>query len=151
MRRTAQLTLAISFLGAIACVRVSAAETAKLTPTVQNIDSLLSVYFLGDDQDFRSDMVASDSLSSVHLTQIRGALDSHRHVFHQETVWIIRGAGQLTLDGVKHKVAAGTLVTIPPDTPHSFYSLGKIPTVVISVFSPAFDGKDRVYENPAKH
>jgi mannose-6-phosphate isomerase-like protein (cupin superfamily) len=151
MRRAVPLTLVISLLATTVCGRASNAESAKAAPTVQNIDSLLSVHLLGDDQESRSDVVAADSLSSVHLTQIRGSVESHHHVYRQETAWIIRGAGQLTLDGVKYKVAAGTVVTIPPGTPHSFYSLGKIPAVVISVFSPAFDGKDRVYENPAEH
>jgi mannose-6-phosphate isomerase-like protein (cupin superfamily) len=128
---------------------VSSAGAAE--PSVMNIDSLLSVHLIGDDQQLQSDRIGGDSLSSVHLTQVRGEVEAHRHLYHQETVWVIRGAGRLTLDGVKHKVAAGSVVIIPPGTPHSFYNLGKIPTVLISVFSPGFDGKDRVYENPAGH
>ncbi len=120
-------------------------------PAVMNIDSLLSVHLLGESQELRSDKIDGDSLSSVHLTQIRGGVEAQRHVHHHETVWVVRGAGRLILDGVKYKVAAGTIVAIPPGTPHSFYSMGKIPAVVISVFSPGFDGKDRVYENPKGH
>jgi len=116
-------------------------------PSILNIDSLLSVNLLGDTQDLRSDKIEGDSLSSVHLIQVRGEVKAHRHLHHKETVYIIRGAGRLTLGNQKTKVAAGAVIVIPPDTPHSFYSMGKIPTVVISVFTPGFDGKDRVYEN----
>ena len=146
MRRMCMLLLAIGLVVSVFADHPCRAESG---PTVQNIDSLLAVFFLKDGQELRSDRVGGDSLSSVHLTQVRGAIEAQRHLHHHETVWVIRGAGRLTLDGVKHTVAAGTVISIPPGTPHSFYSLGKVPAVVISVFSPAFDGKDRVYENPS--
>jgi mannose-6-phosphate isomerase-like protein (cupin superfamily) len=147
MQRTRLFTYAAILVFSAAVV--SSAGAAE--PSVMNIDSLLSVHLIGDDQQLQSDKIGGDSLSSVHLTQVRGEVEPHRHLYHQETVWVIRGAGRLTLDGVKHKVAAGSVVVVPPGTPHSFYNLGKTPTVLISVFSPGFDGKDRVYENPAGH
>jgi mannose-6-phosphate isomerase-like protein (cupin superfamily) len=120
-------------------------------PAILNIDSLLSTNLLGDTQELRSDKIEGDSLSSVHLTQVRGEVKALSHLHHKETMYVIRGAGRLTLGNQKYKVAAGEVITIPPGTPHSFYSMGKIPTVVISVFSPGFDGKDRVYENSDGH
>lgn len=130
---------------------LAASSARAANPAVLNVDSLLSFYLLGDTQELRTDKIDGDSLSSVHLTQIRGGVEAQRHLNHQETVWVVRGAGRLTLDGEKYKVAAGTVVTIPPGTSHSFYNMGKIPAVVISVFSPGFDGKDRVYENSNGH
>ena len=147
MNRTRLLTIAAIVLASA----MVAPSTRAADPAVMNIDSLLSVHLLGESQELRSDKIDGDSLSSVHLTQIRGGIEGQRHVHHHETVWVVRGAGRLTLDGVKHKVAAGTIVSIPPGTPHSFYSMGKVPAVVISIFSPGFDGKDRVYENPKGH
>jgi len=139
-------------LGAVIWVAVcfgapgnGAAQTHR--PVVENIDSLLSIYYLTDDADSRSDKIADDSLQSVHLHQIRTGIESHKHARHAVTVWVIRGAGRLTIDGEERRVYAGTIVTIPPGTTHSFYSLGKKPAVLISVFSPAFDGKDRIYDN----
>jgi mannose-6-phosphate isomerase-like protein (cupin superfamily) len=109
----------------------------------------MSVYYLDDNDQFRTDRVSDDSLTSVHLTQLRGELAPQRHVRHHEVIHVVQGAGRLTIDGVKHKIGAGTVISIPPNTPHSFYSMGKVPTVLISVFSPPFDGKDRIYENPS--
>jgi mannose-6-phosphate isomerase-like protein (cupin superfamily) len=152
MRKPTKRLWLASILGAVVClsvtlgaVNVGVAQTHR--PVVENIDSLLSIYYLGDDAQMRSDKIAEDSLQSIHLHQIRAGLDSHRHLHHSETVWIIRGAGRLTIGDEKHKVSAGTIITIPAGTSHSFYSLGKTPAVAISVFSPAFDGKDRIYDN----
>lgn len=129
-----------------------AAQSADAAdPSVLNVDSLLSTNLLGDTQEFRSDKLDGDSLSSVHLTQVRGEMKAHSHLHHKETVYLVRGAGRLTLGDKKYKIAAGEVITIPPGTPHSFYSMGKIPAVAISVFSPGFDGKDRVYENSDGH
>jgi len=153
MTRRMILPLRISMVVLLAaCVRGTAgAESGAATASgvgVFDVDSLLMDYPLAADQPTRTDQIAHDSLSSVHLTQIRGAIESHRHLGHDENVWVIRGAGRLTVDGVKHKVAAGQVIHIPKGVSHSFHNMGSRPTVVISVFSPGFDGKDLIYDNP---
>lgn len=148
------MTIRLTILAALFALALAPAAAAEPPvnhgPAVMNIDSLLSVFVLHDGEQVRTDMVSSDSLTSVHLTQVRGAVEGHKHLTHHETVWIIRGAGRLMLDGTPHKVSAGEVINIPPGTSHSFHNLGVVPTVVISVFSPSFDGKDRVYDNPGK-
>lgn len=129
--------------------RPSQAATPVQGPGVYNIDSLLGEYPLPSEQQVRSDQIARDSLSSVQLTQVRGAVESHKHLSHDENIWVIRGAGRMIIEGVKYKVAAGQLIHIPRGTSHTFNNLGAAPCVVISVFSPGFDGKDRIYDNPA--
>jgi mannose-6-phosphate isomerase-like protein (cupin superfamily) len=144
----------LGILAAFVCVSIP--ESVPAQPPVNhgaailNIDSLLSVFVLHDEQQIRTDMVSSDSLTSIQLTQVRGGVESHKHLVHHETVWIVRGAGRLVLGDIKQKVSAGEVINIPPGVSHSFHNLGVVPTVVISVFSPAFDGKDRVYDNSKK-
>jgi len=127
--------------------RVSAQTDKGPIPAVYDIDSLLQQYPLDKGQEFRTDMIAWDSTSSVHLTQISGGMESQHHATHDETVWIIRGAGRLTLGEQKLKVKAGEFVRIPRGVSHSFHNLGSNPAVVINVYSPGFDGKDRIYED----
>ncbi len=124
-----------------------AQSTPAAGPGVYDIDSLLNEFQLAKGQPFRSDVIAWDSTSSVHLTQVETVVDMHHHVKHDENVWIIRGAGRLTLGDQKLKVKAGQFVHIPRGTSHAFHNLGSNPAVVISVFSPGFDGKDRIYED----
>lgn len=151
-RYTIFLLRILTMLLLVACVLGSAARASgpAAAPGVGifDVDSLLMDYPLAPDQSMRTDQIAHDSLSSVHLTQIRGSIESHRHLSHDENVWVIRGAGRLTMDGVRHKVAAGQVIHIPKGVPHSFHNMGSHPTVVISIFSPGFDGKDRIYDNP---
>jgi mannose-6-phosphate isomerase-like protein (cupin superfamily) len=118
-------------------------------PGVFAIDSLLKVFPLGD-RPVRSEEIAWDSVSSMHLIQISGSVPMHIHESHSGNLMIVRGAGRLTLAGRKYKVKAGELVHIPKGTKHSFHSLAAVPTVVISVFSPGFDGTDRILVTNSK-
>lgn len=142
------IAFCLSVIGMGGADTAQAQPPVSTGPAIMSIDSLLSVFVLREGQQFRTDLVSKDSLTSIHLTQVRGGIESHKHLKHHETVWVIRGAGRLLLNGTKKNVAAGEMVNIPPGTSHSFHSLGVVPTVVISVFSPAFDGSDRVYDNP---
>lgn len=145
MKRT---TILLTFLMFGILARTVHAQ-APAGPGVFDIDSLLNEHQLVKGQDFRTDVIAWDSTSSVHLTQVESTVEMHHHVTHDENVWIIRGAGRLTLGDQKLKVKAGQVVHIPRGTSHAFHNLGSNPAVVISVFSPGFDGKDRIYEEKA--
>jgi len=143
--------LAMAVVLSVCFHRTAAAENGTVAASnvgVFDVDTLLLDYPLSAGQPMRTDQIARDSLSSMHLTQIRGAIESHRHLTHDENIWVIRGAGRLTIDGVKHKVSAGQVIHIPRGISHAFHNMGSKPTVVISVFSPGFDGKDRIYDNP---
>ena len=118
-------------------------------PGVFAIDSLLEVFPLGD-RDVRFEEIAWDSVSSMHLAQISGSVPLHIHESHSENVMVVRGAGRLMLAGRKYRVKAGDIFHIPKGTKHSFHSLGAVPTVLISVFSPGFDGKDRILVTNSK-
>ena len=98
-------------------------------PGVYSVDSLLDAYPIGKDEAMRSDEIGWDSLSSVHLIQIRDGVAMHHHAYHDVNVMIIRGAGRLILGTKKSKVKAGDIIHIPYGTPHSFHSLGSSPAV----------------------
>ena len=132
---------------------LSASSTAQAQsngtpgPGVYDIDSLLNEHTLTKGQSFRTDVIAWDSTSSVHLTQVETAVEAHHHATHDVECLIIRGSGRLTIGDQKTKVKAGQFVHIPRGTKHAFHNLGSNPAVVMSVFSPGFDGKDRIYED----
>ncbi|HUU45334.1 MAG TPA: cupin domain-containing protein [Acidobacteriota bacterium] len=148
MRRSIWYATAACAIGVLLFGALTAPRGADVVdiPGVFNIDSLLTVYPLAADQEARSEEIAWDSVSSMHLTQVRGVVRGHHHAHHSENIWVVRGAGRLVLGDQKYKVMAGDIVHIPKGTSHSFHNLGAVPAVVISVFSPGFDGKDRVYD-----
>lgn len=57
----------------------------------------------------------------------------HHHPNEQIT-YILKGAVDVTVAGVKHRVSAGELIVLPPNVPHSFEALE--PTTDLDFFSP---------------
>jgi mannose-6-phosphate isomerase-like protein (cupin superfamily) len=139
----------IMIIVAVACAGMLAgpAYAQNAGPGAFDIDSLLQEHQIVKGQPMRSDVIAWDSASSIHLTQIETSAEMHHHVKHDENVWIIRGSGRLTLGDQKLKVKAGQVIHIPRGTSHSFHNLGSSPAVVFSVFYQGFDGKDRIYDD----
>lgn len=149
MRRTFATSV---FLVAALLVAAGAAAAPVVTGGgTLEIDQLLNELKLADSQPYRQDIIADDSLSTVELIQVREGLEEQSHRSHQLTLWVVRGAVRVTLGYEKHKLAAGTIVSIPPKTPYSVYSLSGATAVLVGVYSPSFNGKDRVHENSSGH
>jgi mannose-6-phosphate isomerase-like protein (cupin superfamily) len=86
---------------------------------------------------------AYPSATVVHL-RLESGVATHLHRRHDETVTILSGRGRLRLGDETRDVGPGTVVLIPRGTPHSV-EVTEGPMEAISVFSPAFDGKDRLF------
>ncbi len=83
-----------------------------------------------------------ESASVRHLRVTEG-VKTHFHRRHDETVTVLSGSGRIRLGDETRVVTAGTVVLIPRGMPHSLVVTGEV-VEAVSVFSPAFDGKDRV-------
>ncbi|MYX27561.1 cupin domain-containing protein [Streptomyces sp. SID8381] len=60
----------------------------------------------------------------------------HRHARHDEGFYILSGTVRFTVGDEDHDAAAGTLVMVPPGTPHTFADLTDRPAVMLSTFTP---------------
>ncbi|MDH6139424.1 quercetin dioxygenase-like cupin family protein [Kitasatospora sp. GP30] len=60
----------------------------------------------------------------------------HRHAQHDEGFYILSGTVRFTAGDEEHDAAAGTLVMVPPGTPHTFANLTDQPAVMLSTFTP---------------
>lgn len=60
----------------------------------------------------------------------------HRHAQHDEGFYILSGTVRFTVGDEDHDATAGTLVMVPPGTPHTFANLTDRPAVMLSVFTP---------------
>lgn len=92
-----------------------------------------------------SRMVASDSLSSSFVIFIKKEVKKHKHATHTENVYILDGEGEMLLGDKTFKVKKGDIIFIPMNTVHSLKVTSSIPVKVLSVQSPHFDGKDRIF------
>ena len=81
---------------------------------------------------------------SVHVISVSGEVPLHLHASHAETVVVLEGTGTFVMAEVEHLVGPGSILHIPAQTAHAFRNQGKTPTRVVSIFSPPFDGQDRV-------
>ena len=71
---------------------------------------------------------------------------AHRHKFHSETVYVIEGEGEMVVDKDTFLIKPGSYVFIPTNKVHSVkVDETKDVIKVLSVQSPFFDGKDRVF------
>jgi len=66
----------------------------------------------------------------VHAVEIDGAR-AHYHKRSTELYYVLRGEGQITLDGRSHAVRPGSLVQIPPGVVHS--AAGRLRVLVIGI------------------
>ena len=90
--------------------------------------------------------LSSDSLASSFAIWVKLKVKMHKHVYHTEHVSILSGKGEFTIGDSTMTVKKGDFITIPKDTWHGVEVTSKKPMKVISVQSPEFKGKDRVFK-----
>ncbi|MEU0031352.1 cupin domain-containing protein [Streptomyces sp. NPDC006335] len=60
----------------------------------------------------------------------------HRHARHDEGFYILSGTVRFTVGDEDHDATTGTLVMVPPGTPHTFANVSDEPAVMLSTFTP---------------
>lgn len=86
-----------------------------------------------------------DSLASSFVIVIKKEVKHHKHLSHSEHVVVLEGTGQMTLGTNGFAIKKGDVIFIPKNTVHSVITTGERPLKVLSIQSPKFDGKDRVF------
>ncbi|MCE3279081.1 MAG: hypothetical protein K0S44_1272 [Bacteroidetes bacterium] len=89
--------------------------------------------------------LASDSLLSSFLIFVKKEVKKHKHAAHSENVYILEGEGIMLLGEKRFPVKKGMVIFIPMNTIHELKATSKSPVKVLSVQSPMFDGKDRIF------
>ena len=87
----------------------------------------------------------ADSLASSFVIVIKKEVKLHKHLQHSEHVVVLEGSGQMTLGNKGFGIKKGDVIFIPKNTIHSVISTGEQPLKVLSIQSPKFDGKDRIF------
>ncbi|MFL5993514.1 MAG: cupin domain-containing protein [Streptomyces sp.] len=72
---------------------------------------------------------------SVLAPHTQGPLQ-HRHGLHDEGFYILSGSVRFTVGDEDYDATTGTLVMVPPGTPHTFANLTDQPAVMLSTFTP---------------
>ncbi len=77
------------------------------------------------------------------LVFIRTAEVPHYHAEHDLTFILLKGHGELYLDGKREKLSEGDVAFIPKGKVH-FYTNTSVVSVLLANFSPRYDGKDSI-------
>jgi mannose-6-phosphate isomerase-like protein (cupin superfamily) len=68
----------------------------------------------------------------------RGMVRGHTHAGSEQVYVIVSGTARVQIKDERQVLAAGTLVYVPPNTPHNIANTGSDPLVFISAASPPF-------------
>ena len=110
---------------------------------------ITSVNKINPDKEFENihvKKISSDSSSSTFAIWIKQKVKLHKHVYHTENVLIDEGFGEFQINDSIYKVTAGDLIIIPKNTWHGVIVNSKSTMKVISVQSPEYFGKDRIFK-----
>ncbi len=85
---------------------------------------------------------ALESLSA-HFWHLKpGDVDGQQAHLQDELYYVIKGAGVLTVDGKPHALAAGDLIFVPRDTPHTFHDFASPEGLSLLIFfAPNYTGR----------
>ena len=100
------------------------------------------------DKDFDNILVKkvySDQYTSTFVIWVKKEVKAHRHLKHTEQVGVLEGKAEMTIGAKTIIVKKGDWITIPEGTVHAVKVLSKKPVKVISIQTPEFKGKDRVF------
>lgn len=109
---------------AVTVVRPGEGEMIALGPTRMRI--------LEDGSHTGHRLAIAESVIAPHT---RGP-PQHRHGRHDEGFYVLSGTVRFTVGDEDYDAATGTLVMVPPGTPHTFANLTDQPAVILSTFTP---------------
>jgi mannose-6-phosphate isomerase-like protein (cupin superfamily) len=146
-----------ALLGALTLVLPILAAPGAPAPTVDvllgqrlriPLASLAERVALAPGEEFRMVELGRDAGTSQHLVAIRSAEVPHRHDRHDLFVVMVRGSGTWRVGDETLPVGEGSLLYVPRGTVHAFTNESGAPAVAYAVYTPPFDGSDRVEGEP---
>lgn len=154
MCRPARLSLRLLIVGLLALTGCATTAHEPLTrpspailyigPQPQSWEAIVRANPLGPDDNINGVLLSQQPDVSHFLVQIRDREQPHIHQTHDATIVMLRGRGRLVLKDRILIAQEGDVLFIPRGTPHYYVNDGPQPTVVLAIFTPAYDGKDAV-------
>jgi quercetin dioxygenase-like cupin family protein len=111
-------------------------------PQPQSWEAIVRDNPLGPEENINGVLLLKQPDVSHFLVQIRNREQPHIHQTHDATIVMLRGRGRLVVKDQIMIAREGDVLFIPRGTPHYYVNDGPAPTVVLAIFTPAYDGKD---------
>ena len=98
-----------------------------------------------DYENVYSEKIYSDPLASSFYISIKKGVKMHKHEYHSEHVYIIKGSAKMILGEDTMTIKQGDFIFIRANTSHSVEVISEESLEIISIQAPEFDGSDRVF------
>ena len=130
-------------LSLLTAVPAKAANTTEQILT--QIDDILKANPMKATDKVQLINVAQDDTVTINVARARegAGLKPHIHKTHNEMVYIIKGSGQMFINGKWIDVKPGTFHFNPMNKVHAAWNTGKEDLVLLSIFTPAMIEPDR--------
>ena len=93
--------------------------------------------------------ISEDDHQISFIIWVKDSVPEHYHADHSENIVVISGKAIMTLDGKTITVKKGDFLNIPEGTKHSVKEVSSHgPLKVLSIQTPLFSGKDRIFTKP---
>ncbi len=99
---------------------------------------------LAPTENFKVVELGRDTNTSHHVVALRDREPVHRHDTHDLLVITLEGHGSMLIGDEERTLGPRSIVYVPRGVPHSMRNTSGTPLYGYAVFSPPFDGKDRV-------
>ena len=140
------LALGLAGLGFTACAKPPAAVFDGIFPEGRKFAALGTLIDepLHPEEQVRFETIGRDEHSSHHLIWVRIGGVLHRHDHHELTAVLLRGFGRFQLGDEERELGTGSIIYAPRGVPHVFSNRSAETAVAYMVFTPPYEGKDRI-------
>ena len=118
-----------------------------LAQVISQVDELLVENPLPEGKKGQAIKIAEDDTVTILLVrQIEGAgLKPHFHKTHDESLYVVRGAGQLLINDKWVDLKPGSIHFNPKGKVHCSKQMGSEPLITIAIFTPGMKEPDRQF------
>lgn len=111
----------------------------------QDIKKLTDVKPEEDFENIWVKKISDDDYQTSFVIWVKESVRLHKHAEHSENIYVLGGKGEMIIGDEKFVIKKGDYFNIPKNTPHALNVLSSSPVKVLSIQSPKFEGKDRIF------
>jgi len=127
----------------LACTLLCTSES-RAEPPVVDFDAVLRANPVDPAKGASVTEILRGAQASVNVWQVTDMMPAHLHREHEEVIIVRSGRARARIGEQDVDLGPGDVFLVPRNTVHAARAIGEEPFVGVSVFAPAFDGRDRV-------
>jgi quercetin dioxygenase-like cupin family protein len=114
-------------------------------PFLSSFDRLWDDEALAKNQDAAADLLSIPGVLSLKVRTVYGFMPVHHHPEHEEVAFLLQGEGSFGLGTSGNVVRSGSLLVIPPESPHFFQNRDPLGTRALVLHGPDLGPGDTVF------